>query len=80
MATRQQKMDAIALLKEDPSQSLRICSSVWQGARCVAQEKLAKADLRGNSRSTRLIEEEIFYPACTGQVKTPDRSRRPSRA
>ena len=71
MATRQRKMDAVALLKADHRKVEELFESFEKAHDSARKEKLAKQicmELTIHS----MIEEEIFYPACTGQVGDED--------
>lgn len=71
MATRQRKMDAIALLKADHRKVEELFASFEKAHDSARKEKLAKQICTELTIHT-MIEEEIFYPACTGQVKDDD--------
>ena len=71
MANRQRKIDAITLLKEDHRKVEDLFGSFEKAHDSARKEKLAKQicmELTIHS----MIEEEIFYPACTGQVGDED--------
>ena len=71
MATRQRKMDAVSLLKADHRKVEELFESFEKAHDAARKEKLAKqicTELTIHS----MIEEEIFYPACTGQVGDED--------
>ena len=64
----QKKMDAIALLKQDHRKVEDLFEQFEKAREEGRKEKLAKQICTELSVHT-LIEEEIFYPACTGQVE-----------
>lgn len=71
MATRQKKMDAIALLKADHRKVEDLFGQFEKAREKDRKEKLVKQICTELSIHT-MIEEEIFYPACTGQVEDDD--------
>jgi hemerythrin superfamily protein len=71
MASRQKKMDAIALLKEDHRKVEDLFEQFEKARDKDRKEKLVKQICMELSIHT-MIEEEIFYPACTGQVEDAD--------
>jgi len=71
MAAQQKKMDAIALLKEDHRKVEDLFEQFEKAREADRKEKLAKQICTELSIHT-MIEEEIFYPACAGQVKDED--------
>ena len=68
MATRQRKMDAIALLKADHRKVEELFASFEKAHEAARKEKLVRQICVELTVHT-MIEEEIFYPACTGHVK-----------
>jgi len=70
MATRK-KMDAIALLKADHRKVEGLFEQFEKARDKGRKEKLAKQICMELSIHT-MIEEEIFYPACAGQVEDDD--------
>jgi hypothetical protein len=70
MASRK-KMDAIALLKEDHRKVEDLFEQFEKAREADRKEKLVKQICTELSIHT-MIEEEIFYPACSGQVKDED--------
>jgi hypothetical protein len=71
MATRQKKMDAIALLKADHRKVEDLFEQFEKAREKDRKEKLVKQICTELSIHT-MIEEEIFYPACAGQVEDGD--------
>jgi len=71
MASRQKKMDAIALLKEDHRKVEDLFEQFEKARDKDRKEKLARQICMELTIHT-MIEEEIFYPACAGQVKDED--------
>jgi hypothetical protein len=71
MASRQQKMDAIALLKADHRKVEELFESFEKAHDSARKEKLARQICMELTIHT-MIEEEIFYPACAGQVEDDD--------
>ena len=71
MASRGQKMDAISLLKADHRKVEELFESFEKARDSARKEKLAKQICTELAIHT-MIEEEIFYPACAGQVKDED--------
>ena len=71
MASRQKKMDAIALLKADHRKVEDLFAEFKKAREADRKEKLVKQICTELSIHT-MIEEEIFYPACSGQVKDED--------
>jgi len=67
----QKKMDAIALLKEDHRKVEDLFDQFEKAREAARKEKLVKQICTELSIHT-MIEEEIFYPACSGQVKDED--------
>jgi hypothetical protein len=65
---RPAKMDAVALLKADHRKVEELFESFEKAHDADRKEKLVKQICTELSVHT-LIEEEIFYPACTGQVE-----------
>jgi hypothetical protein len=70
MASRK-KMDAVALLKEDHRKVDGLFKQFEKASEADRKEKLVKQICTELSIHT-MIEEEIFYPACAGQVKDED--------
>jgi len=68
MATRQKKMDAVALLKADHRKVEDLFEKFEKAHDKGRKEKLVKQICTELSIHT-MIEEEIFYPSCAGQVK-----------
>ena len=71
MASRQKKMDAIALLKADHRKVEDLFAQFEKARDRDRKEKLVKQICMELSIHT-MIEEEIFYPTCAGQVKDDD--------
>jgi hypothetical protein len=71
MATRQKKMDAIALLKADHRKVEDLFEQFEKARDKDRKERLVKQICTELSIHT-MIEEEIFYPACTAGVKDED--------
>jgi hypothetical protein len=71
MASRGKKKDAIALLKEDHRKVEDLFEQFEKAHEADRKEKLVKQICTELSIHT-MIEEEIFYPACAGQVKDED--------
>ncbi len=71
MAARQKKMDAIALLKADHRKVEDLFEQFEKAHDKDRKEKLVRQICTELSIHT-MIEEEIFYPACAGQVKDDD--------
>jgi hypothetical protein len=72
MASRQnKKMDAVALLKADHRKVEDLFEQFEKARDKDRKEKLVKQICTELSIHT-MIEEEIFYPACAGQVKDDD--------
>jgi len=71
MATRQKKMDAIALLKADHRKVEDLFEQFEKAREKDRKEKLVK-QICTELTIHAMIEEEIFYPACAGQVKDDD--------
>jgi hypothetical protein len=71
MASRQKKMDAIALLKADHRKVEDLFEQFEKAHDQDRKEKLVKQICMELSIHT-MIEEEIFYPTCAGQVKDDD--------
>jgi len=67
----QKKMDAIALLKQDHRKVEDLFEQFEKAHEEGRKEKLVKQICTELSIHT-MIEEEIFYPACTAQVKDED--------
>ena len=67
----QKKMDAIALLKQDHRKVEDLFEQFEKAREEGRKEKLVKQICTELSIHT-MIEEEIFYPACTAQVKDED--------
>lgn len=65
------KMDAIALLKEDHRKVENLFEQFEKAREMDRKEKLVKQICTELSIHT-MIEEEIFYPTCSGQVKDED--------
>jgi len=70
MAT-QKKMDAIALLKQDHRKVEDLFEQFQKARESARKEKLAK-QICTELMIHAMIEEEIFYPACAGQIKDED--------
>src|SRR3954469_21230195 len=68
MASRQKKMDAVALLKEDHRKVEELFASFEKAHDTDRKQKLVQQICTELTVHT-MIEEEIFYPACTGQVE-----------
>jgi hemerythrin superfamily protein len=68
---RQQKMDAVSLLKADHRKVEELFESFEKARENDRKKKLVKQICTELTIHT-MIEEEIFYPACTGQVKDED--------
>ena len=68
---RRKKMDAVALLKEDHRKVDKLFEQFDNAQEADRKEKLVKQICTELSIHT-MIEEEIFYPACSGQVKDED--------
>jgi hypothetical protein len=64
-------MDAVALLKEDHRKVDKLFEQFEKAHEADRKEKLVKQICTELSIHT-MIEEEIFYPACSGQVKDED--------
>ena len=71
MATRSKKMDAIALLKDDHRKVENLFDQFEKAHESSRKEKLAK-QICTELMIHAMIEEEIFYPACAGQIKDED--------
>ena len=71
MATRSKKMDAIALLKQDHRKVEDLFDQFEKARESVRKEKLVK-QICTELMIHAMIEEEIFYPACAGQIKDED--------
>jgi hypothetical protein len=71
MASRQQKMDAISLLKTDHRKVEELFESFEKARDEARKEKLVKKICTELMIHT-MIEEEIFYPTCAGQVEDDD--------
>jgi hypothetical protein len=71
MATRQKKMDAIALLKADHRKVEDLFEQFEKARDKDRKERLVKQICTELSIHT-MIEEEIFYPTCAGQVEDDD--------
>jgi Hemerythrin HHE cation binding domain len=71
MATHGKKMDAVALLKADHRKVEDLFEQFEKARDKDRKRKLVKQICTELSIHT-MIEEEIFYPACTGQVKDGD--------
>jgi hemerythrin superfamily protein len=71
MATRQKKMDAIALLKADHRKVEDLFEQFEKARDNGRKEKLVKQICTELSIHA-MIEGEIFYPACTGQIEDED--------
>jgi hemerythrin superfamily protein len=68
---RQQKMDAISLIKADHRKVEELFESFEKARNSARKEKLVRQicmELTIHS----MIEEEIFYPACSGQIEEED--------
>jgi hemerythrin superfamily protein len=68
---RQQKMDAVSLLKADHRKVEELFESFEKARDSDRKEKLVK-QICTELTIHAMIEEEIFYPACTGQMKDED--------
>src|ERR1043166_5723283 len=68
MASPQRKMDAISLLKGDHRKVEELFETYEKARDAARKQKLVKQICMELSIHT-TIEEEIFYPACTGQVE-----------
>jgi len=67
----QKKMDAIALLKQDHRKVEDLFEQFEKAREEGRKEKLAK-QICTELMIHAMIEEEIFYPACAGQIKDED--------
>ena len=68
MATRQRKMDAIALLKAD-HRKVEDLFEKFEAAKDSARKKALAQEICTELSVHATIEEEIFYPACKGKVE-----------
>ena len=68
MASRQQKMDAVALLKADHRKVEELFAK-FEKARDDERKRTLVKEICTELAVHCMIEEEIFYPACTGKVE-----------
>jgi hypothetical protein len=71
MASRQRKIDAISLLKEDHRKVEELFESFEKARDSDRKEKLVRK-ICTELMIHATIEEEIFYPACAGQIEDED--------
>ena len=71
MANRQRKIDAITLLKEDHRKVEDLFEKA-EKAREADRKKMLVQQICTELMIHSMVEEEIFYPACTGQVGDED--------